>query len=79
MTFDYTRILAMNVWRPYVFGVLLNRSARRVTLAVPLVIDTGSDRCLFNVDLAHEIGINPIEGGALSGTAGLGGRVTTAV
>lgn len=79
MIFDYTNIPGINVWRPYVYGRLVNRSANRKTLARPMIIDTGSDRCLFDATLAHEIGVNPTSGGVLSETSGVGGRATTAL
>lgn len=78
MILDYTPIPGLNIWRPYLYGRLRNRSAGQFTLKLPMVIDTGSDRCLFDVELAHRIGINPVDGGNLAGTTGICGRIMTA-
>ena len=79
MILDYTIIPGINVWRPNLYARLWNRVANRQTLAVPMLVDTGSDRCLLDARLAHQIGINPIAGGIVSETSGIGGRVATAV
>ena len=44
-----------------------------------MLIDTGSDRCLLDARLAHQIEINPTSGGIVSETTGIGGPVATAV
>ncbi len=44
-----------------------------------MVVDSGADHCLFNNELAHERGLNPLEGGHVVGTSGVGGTAQTAV
>lgn len=48
-------------------------------IAIPGLDITGSDRRRFDVELAHRIGINPVDGGHLAGTTGIGGRIMTAI
>jgi len=79
VNFEYTRIPRLNVWRPYVYVRLHNRLAGRVSNLVPMVLDTGADHCLFNAELAHTIGINPLDGGHVVGTQGVGGSALTAL
>lgn len=38
-------------------------SKGRATGLVPMIVDTGSDLCIFSVHLAHSIGVNPLDGG----------------
>ncbi|MBY0399281.1 retropepsin-like domain-containing protein [Myxococcota bacterium] len=77
MNLGYTRFPRVEVWRPCVYARLFNRPASRFSPWVPFLIDTGSDRCLFDAELAHGVGINPVDGGVVSGAVGLGGRVVT--
>jgi len=79
VNFEYTRIPGLNVWRPYVYVRLHNRPADRVSNLVPMVLDTGSDHCLFNAELAHTVGMNPLDGGRVVGTQGVGGSAPTAL
>lgn len=78
MKFDYVHVPRINLWRPYLYVRLVNESAGRKTNPVPMVVDTGADRCLFSAELAHSVGVNPTDGGMLSGTTGVGGSTTTA-
>lgn len=56
--------LGDNFMRPYVHVSLEDpRTPGRKTGLVPMVIDTGSDLCIFSANLAHAIGINPLDGG----------------
>lgn len=77
MKLAYTRFPRVEVWRPCMYARLVHRAASRRSPWVPFLIDTGSDRCLFDAELAHGIGINPVAGGVVSGAVGLGGRVVT--
>lgn len=55
------------------------RQEGRTRYSVPAVIDTGSDRCMFDHELAISIGMNPYQDGMEQEAVGIGGREPIAV
>ena len=51
----------------------------RTTPAVPVQLDTGSDRCMFDHELPMWLGLNVYEDGALSTATGIGGPESIAL
>lgn len=74
--FEYTRHQS-DVLRPLILVQL--RHAGQMSYAVPAIIDTGSDRCMFDHELALSIGMNPYQDGQEAEAVGIGGAERIAV
>ena len=49
------------------------RFAGNTSFVVPMLVDTGADRCMFDVNLAEHIGVNPYMDGIEESATGIGG------
>lgn len=74
--FGYTRN-RVGTHRP-VLRICLRHEGRTTTL-IPALLDTGSDHCLFDHELAISVGLNPATDGALDQVMGIGGPELIAV
>lgn len=68
--FKYTRA-ATGILRPMLRVELVHTGL--ATPPVPVVLDTGSDRCMFDHELALLVGLNVYQAGSTSRATGIGG------